>query len=373
MGRTIFVKRITLFAVFYHTHVRLKGDENMMPPEPPTVNPKALDFGNLSQGNYGEPLQVVICNPDKQRRLLWHADTCGTRWLRLDMLTGNLEPGKQQTVTVTVDTSSLAIGNHEATLIFTSEGDASSESIQVPVTLSVLPSGKTQQTVPSFVVSPLAVGLNFARFLNSSKTLPLAISNQDGQAPVKWTADNSGTRWLNLDRWGGTLQPGEQQTIFVTANTGSLPLGDKYAATLTFTTNGVGSNLASIQIQAKLHVSPEPFGDDGPHAPVAKPVRFDFNTQQASGKLVITNPNANPQVNWAMDTGGVNWVTLSTSKGTLQAGGQAGGHATVNVMIDTSLLPHQAGTYKTDLKVTFTFSPGGNSTSTLVPVTMTVP
>ncbi len=339
----------------------------MMPPEPPTVNPKALDFGNLPQGD-SETLQVVISNPDKQRRLLWHADTCGTRWLNLDMLTGNLEPGKQQTVKVTVDTSSLAVGNHAATLIFTSEGDASSESTQVPVTLSVLPSGNMQQEVQRLAVSPLAVGLNFARFLNSSKTLPLAISNQDSQAPVKWTADNSGTRWLNLDRWGGTLQPGEQQTIFVTANTGSLPLGDKYAATLTFTTNGVGSNLASVQIQAKLHVSPEPFGDDGPHAPVVSPVRFDFNTQQVSGKLVITNTNA-VQVYWTMDTGGVNWVTLGQNNGTLQAGGQA----TVNVMIDTSLLPHQAGTYKTDLKVTFAFNPGGNSTSTLVPLTMTVP
>jgi len=125
-----------LFAVFFHTYVRLKGDENMMPPQPPTVNPNSLDFGNLPQGN-GKPLQVVISNPDKRRRLLWHADTCGTGWLTLDTLTGNLEPSQSQAVNVTADTSSLAVGNHAATLIFTSEGDASSESIQVPVTLSV--------------------------------------------------------------------------------------------------------------------------------------------------------------------------------------------------------------------------------------------
>lgn len=337
----------------------------MMPPEPPTVNPKFLNFGNLPKGD-SKPLPMVIGNPSEQV-LLWQADTCGTKWLTVYPRSGSIKPGQQQTVNVTADTSSLAVGNHAATLIFTAEGDASSESIQVPVTLSVLPSGKTQQTVQNLVVSPLAVGLNFARFLNSSKTLPLAISNQDGLAPVKWTADNGGTRWLNLDRWGGTLQPGEQQTIFVTANTSSLPLGE-YAATLTFTTDGVGSNLASVQIQAKLHVSPQPFSDSGPKAPIVNPSRFDFNTQQVSGQLVITNTNA-VQVNWTMNTGGVNWVTLSSNNGTLQAGGQVA----VNVMIATGLLPPQAGTYKTDLKVTFTFNLGGDSTSTLVPLTMTVP
>ncbi len=340
----------------------------MMPPEP-IVNPKAHDFGNLPQGHNGEPLQVEISNPDKQRRLLWHADTCGTRWLTgVEPRAGSIDPGQQQTVNVTIDTSSLAVGNHAATLIFTSEGDAESKSVLVPVTLSVLPSGITPQEVQSFVVLPLAVGLNFARFLNSSKTLPLAISNQDSQNSMNWTADNSGTRWLNLDRWGGTLQPGEQQTIFVTAYTGSLPLGEEYAATLTFTTDGVGSNLASVQIQAKLHVSDKPFSDSGPKAPVVNPIRFDFNTQRVSGNLVITNSN-NGQVDWTVDTGGVNWVTLSQGNGTLQAGRQQA----VNMMIDTSLLPSQAGTYKTDLKVSFAFIPGGNSTSTLVAVTMTVP
>jgi len=234
------------------------------------------------------------------------------------------------------------------------------------VTLFTTSPVKTSSLAISHVISP-TVGLNFGTLIpKSSQTLPLAITNRYSQT-MDWTADTGGTIWLTLDRNKGNLQPHEQQTIYLTANTSSLPLGD-YTATLTFTQEVSGTMSTSTQVPVTLHVSRIPYGDDGPHAPVVNPTRFDFNTQQVSGKLVITNTNA-VQVNWTMDTGGVNWVTLSTSNGTLQAGWQA----TVNVMIDTSLLPHQAGTYNTDLKVTFTFSQGGASTSTLVPVTMTVP
>ena len=219
---------------------------------PPLVNPKTLHVGALPQGS-SKTSQVVISNPYKQS-VLWHSSTCGAEWLNLDPPRGSLVTGQQETVNIKVDTSSLAIGNYTATLIFTSEEEPSSASIQLPVSLTVLSSDKYPEAVQSLAISPFAVGLNFARYLNSSKTIPLAISNQDGQNQVKWTAV-TGASWLTIDRYEGTLEAHEQQTIFVTASTSSLPLGD-YAATLTVTTDLVGPNVASGQNLGQITCRP---------------------------------------------------------------------------------------------------------------------
>jgi hypothetical protein len=82
------------------------------------------------------------------------------------------------------------------------------------------------------------------------------------------------------------------------------------------------------------------------------------------------NPVQNSEVDWTLGTGGVSWVTLDKSNGTLQGGGQQ----KVNVTVDTTNL--KSGTYLTDLTLTFNFHPtkvGREPTSVLVPVTLTVP
>jgi hypothetical protein len=362
VGRTILVKRITLFAVFYHTHVRLKGDENMMPPEPPIVNPNPLDFGPLPQGR-SKTFQVLISNPS-QKTLIWHADSGETSWLTLDKSIGTIPPGKQQPVNVMADTGSLASGNYAATLTFTSEEDNSSASVKVPITL----------TIPDIL--PPAVGLSFSLFLASSKTLPLALTNRDNQI-VNWTADTGGTNWLTLDRNSGTLQPHEVQTLHVTANSSPLQLGD-YAATLTFSSEAGGIKSADAQLPVELHISPEPFSDSGPKAAL---VSQNFNPRQQdeqNGKntisVQVTNPQKNGQVKWTMSTGGVNWVTVDPGAGILQGGRQT----TVVATTDKSRL--QAGDYRTDLLLTFTFDTtvdptkkGLEPTSVPIPIELTVP
>ena len=331
----------------------------MMPPQPPTVNPNPLDFGPLPQGRR-KTFQVLISNPS-QKTLIWHADADGTNWLTLDKSIGNIPPGEQQPVNVMADTGSLALGDYAATLTFTSEGDNSSASAKVPIKLTIPP------------VLPLAVGLSFALFLASSKTLPVAITNRDNQ-PVNWTADTGGMNWLTLDRNSGTLKAHEVQTLYVTVNSSSLTLGD-YAATLTFSSAAGGIKSADAQLPVELHISLRAYDDDGPHAAL---VSQNFNSRQQGGKntisLQVRNPQLNGQVKWTMGTGGVNWVTLKPSSGILRGGKQA----TVQVTTDESGL--QAGNYRTDLLLTFAFDTdvdptkvGREPTSVTIPLTMTVP
>jgi len=333
----------------------------MMPPEPLIVNPNPLDFGPLPQGR-SKTFQVLISNPS-QKTLIWHADSDETSWLTLDKSIGNIPPGEQQPVSVKADTGSLASGNYAATLTFTSEGDNSSASVKVPITL----------TIPD--VLPPAVGLSFSLFLASSKTLPLALTNRDNQI-VNWTADTGGTNWLTLDRNKGTLQPHEVQTLYVTANSSSLQLGD-YAATLTFSSEAGGMQSADARLPVELHISLKPYSDDGPHSPVlgvGQPIADKAVPGKNTISLQVTNPQENGQVKWTMSTGGVNWVTVEPGAGILQGGGQA----TVVATTDKRGLP--AGDYRTDLILTFAFDTdvdptkvGREPTSVPIPIELTVP
>ncbi|SRR6266568_311282 len=344
--------------------------------QPPTIGQSPLDFGAIPQGE-SRAVQEVISNPTQQT-LLWHADTSGTRWLYMNKSAGTLQPGDQEAVDVTIDTSSLAVGEYAATLTFISEGDDSSAYVQVPVTLNVSPAPDLPLAgKPGFAVSPLTVGVTFSQNLSSSQTLPLAITNRDSQNAMKWTADTGGTNWVTLDRSEGILQPHEQQTIYVTANTtNSLAYGD-YTNTLTFTTEGAGTSSA-VQLQADMHISPIPYGDSGPKAPIVSPTYLDFDTLQLPWNnplLSFTNPASNGTVDWVMKNSGVSWVKLNNSVVPLRGTLQGGSTQPINVTINKTGLP--AGPQQTDLSITFTFHDPAKAslepTSRSVKVTMTVP
>jgi len=324
--------------------------------QPPDLSPKSLDFGTLAQGG-SKTLQEIISNPNKQP-LLWHADTGGPSWLTLDKGTGTLQPGEQQTINVMVDASSLSVGGHIATLTFTSEGDERSVSEQVLVTLVISP-----------VIAP-AVGLSFATLTpESSSTLPLLISNMDSRT-IDWTVDTGGTSWLNVDPSSGTLQPGEHLPIHVSANSHSL-IARRYLATLTFTSEVSGIKSAGVQVPVLLYVGARPDSDDGPHFTRMSANALSFSIQQmgtTSQQLVFSNQD-DSQVDWTLDNGGVNWLKVDPSAGTLQPGEQT----TVNVTADSGSLA--AGTYQSHLKLTINFSTirvGQHPTVELIPITVTV-
>jgi Viral BACON domain len=327
--------------------------------QPPIVRPNPLNFGTSQQGG-SLTRQEWIGNPNEQQ-LLWCADNGGTSWLTLEPSAGTLEADKQEPINVTANTSSLAVGDHAATLTFTWEGDDYSVSTPVPVTLAISS------------VSPLAVGLSFSLSPKSSMTLPLAITNRYDRT-VGWTANTGGTRWLTLDRSKGILQAREQQTIYLTVNASSLVSGD-YPASLTFTPEVEDTKLEGVQFPVELHVHFTPFGDNGPKAPIVRPNHLDFGATNNRLQLQFVNPTnqiETGQVDWTLNTGGVSWLNLESNAGILQRGKSQ----KVNVMVDRSTLPAAVGPYTTNLLLTFTFHPailGREPTSIPIPVTMTVP
>src|SRR5262249_45954640 len=147
-----------------------------------------------------------------------------------------------------------------------------------------------------------------------------------------------------------------------------------YSATLTFTIEVGGMNSTGGQVQADLHVSPIPYGDNGPHAPIVSPIRLDFGTPELPGNtapLTFANPAINGSVDWTISTGGISWIQLDNSVGILAQGNSQ----KVNVTIISTGLK-AANDYQTDLIITFSFADpakaGFEPTSVLVPVTLKI-
>ncbi len=223
-------------------------------------------------------------------------------------------------------------------------------------------------------VSPLSIGLSFVLPPASSKTLSLAITNQGGK-DVDWTADVGGVKWLTLDRYSGNIRAHEVQTLYVTANSGSLNLGDSHQAAVTLKPQGQGTEPAEIAVELQISLSAN--NDGGPHIAIVNEALHAQNqsADQQGGTITttwqITNPTSNGQVKWTMNAGGVDWVTkIDPSGGTLPGGDQV----TVEMTTDTTLAPG-AGNYRTDLILTLTFDPNKDNrepSSVLIPLPITV-
>ncbi len=340
---------------------------------PPTVNPAPLNFGTLRPDSI-IPIPVLISNPN-DKPVIWRADKYGTTWLILDEATstGTLQPGGQKEINVTVNTNAIPAGNYTATLTFTADTDDESASVQIPVYMTTSPTPDPRlKSEQSFLGSPFKVSLSLVQYLHSSQSLPLAIENKDTQNPVNWTADMGGANWLSMDRSTGTLQKGERQTLYLTANTNSLQFGD-YPATLSFTAD---STPEPIELHTLLHVDAIPDGDNGPKAPIVKPDNLDFDNpqpgQQASFQVTNHQGQIGP-VNLSVSNNGMSWLNVNVQNPNTPL--QPGDHRTVTVTVDPTTVTN-GQTYKTDLLPTFTFNPaiaGSHSTPNLVHVEMTVP
>jgi hypothetical protein len=346
--------------------------------KPLTVNPAPLNFGTLTPGSI-IPIPVLIRNPN-DKPVIWRADKYGTTWLILDETTstGTLQSGGQKEINVTVNSHSIPDGNYTATLTFTVDSDDESASVQIPVFMGISPTPNSSlQSVHSSPDSPLNVSLSLVQYLNSSQSLPLAINNKDNQNSVNWTATitttPAGGNWLTLDRYSGTLTKNERQTLYVTANTNSLQLGQEYPATLSFTVNG----FPATQLDTLLHVNALPDGDNGPHAPIVKPDNLDFDNpyrgQQASFQ-VTSDAKQKGAVKLSIDNNGLPWLNVDVQDPNtpLQPGDPP---RTVTVTVDPTTVSN-GHTYKTDLLPTFDFDPkiaGFHHTPIAVHIEMTVP
>ena len=320
--------------------------------QPPqiAVSPSPLDFGAIDPGT-SKTLTETVSNSGGLP-LSWKLDTTSLPgWLSVDTSTGTIQAGNQQPIKVTANASNLSSGPYSATLNFTSNGGNTS----VPVTLTV---NTPLVPPPHLVVGP---PLDFGAIdPGTSKTLPETVSNSGGQ-PLHWNLDTTSLPgWLSVDTNTGTVQPGGQQTFNVTVNTSNLKAGP-YSTTLNFTSDG-GNGQVAISVTVNPPPPPPPVMGVSPN-----PLNFGSVTYGNSPVLQETVSNSGGQsLIWNLDPTSVpSWLSVDTSSGTVQAGGQQ----TINVTANTSNL--KPGSYTATLS--FTSSNGGGNVQVTVNITVVSP
>lgn len=131
--------------------------------------------------------------------------------------------------------------------------------------------------------------------LGSQKILEQIIANTTKQ-PMIWLADAHESRWLSVAPDHGVLQPGEQQSTRVTADTRSLEPGE-HSATLTFSSEGDETSMSEYTT-GKIIVE----------EPILRPLEagldFGFLAPQSTAQsgLLITNPDDRP-IEWRIQIG----------------------------------------------------------------------
>jgi hypothetical protein len=96
------------------------------------VNPSTLNF-NLTplSGSSTHPLQLSGGSQAES----WSAQTGGLQWLHVDVMSGALNPGQTQLITVTVNPTTLVAGIYTGKITINLR---SGGALTVPVTLTVV-------------------------------------------------------------------------------------------------------------------------------------------------------------------------------------------------------------------------------------------
>jgi hypothetical protein len=276
--------------------------------------------------------------------------------LSLMNIAGALEPhsaGKNITVSST--------GTFDASVTVPSDMPAGKHTLHAKDNQSSL-SASLQFTIPSpqLVVSPTS--LNFGSVeVGRTVNLSVTVSNQGG-ASLHWSAtvEGSNTNWLTLTNSSGVLGTnGLGESIIVTANTNNLSVGP-HTATLRF-----HSDNGDVQTTVKINVIP--IAQSGQQAILnVSQQSLDFGQlqagQQAQQSFSIANLGNLP-LQWqaGSDASSATWLSLATTKGTVQTGA-----APQAVQVNVNSTGLAAGSYSGTITVT---SNGGN---TQVDVTLVV-
>ena len=242
---------------------------------------------------------ATVSNTNAQGTLYWSASSKGMSGITFFPTNGLLASGQTMQVNITVPHASCP-----TTAVFSFKG---------PTTTTTVP---WSCSPPTLAVN--ASSLNFGtRMTGTKQALSLMVSNNGGQQ-LSWNANPGNASWLTLDSNSGTLQPGEQQAIQVTADTMQLSAGN-YSVPLQLSSNG-----GNAKVQVSLVVTNTPqctlvlpavngqtFVTTAGSNPSSQ--RFTISTKDCTGSVSIAP---------TILTGG-NWLAVTSTRTTLASGQSA--------------------------------------------------
>ncbi|HEY5005256.1 MAG TPA: choice-of-anchor D domain-containing protein, partial [Ktedonobacteraceae bacterium] len=341
------------------------------PPEL-SVSPTTLDFGLVQKGTK-TTLALAIGNTGG-KPLAWTAGSDGTKWLKLQATSGGVLPGGvPQSLAISCDTTSLALGTYSSILHIQTDGGSADVKVSVQV---------VAQKQAKLAVSTAA--LDFQTMDQSQQASKVVSISNTGTLKLDWqvTGDED---WVSLTPTSGSIQSGgADQGVNVQVDTTGMQPGN-YAATLTVGSNGGAIQVTvSLVIPASLPATPTPTPTQvlptptptlmptatptataTPQGRICKlPSALDFGivSQGQTAMQPVTLGNCGgASFTWQAQPGAT-WVTVDNPGSTLDPSTTT----TINVTVDTTLFSAPGIYYS---KVIF-YTSVGNQT---VNITVTMP
>jgi len=183
------------------------------------IAPSALTFDAPQGGANPSPGTLTLSN-DGGGTLSWTAAPDAS-WLSVSPTFGSLAAGAGQTLTVSVNTATLAEGTYLAAVHLSATG-ATNSPVLVNVTLNV-------NSQPKIGANPKA--LSFTASSDQGAASPAATSvTNTGSGTLTWTASPSAS-WLAVSPSGGSLAALASEPLLISVNTAGMTPGH-YTATV---------------------------------------------------------------------------------------------------------------------------------------------
>jgi hypothetical protein len=268
------------------------------------VSSSSLSYSGSAKQN--PPDQMITLQNSGEQPLDWSSVVTtgnGAPWLSIHPAGGHLEARTSAVITVSVQSTILAMGSYQGTLNF--KGGANP---QVAIVLSVAAPG-------NLVASPPAVNVQTSTGQNAA-TQTITLQNSGGQ-PLDWkvsatTAD--GTNWLTATPSNGHLGPNTKANVTVKITSGSLQAGS-YQGRLTFSYGALIK-----QVAVALTVSTPPAASIGVQTN-ALAFTTTAGTNPAPQTFSVTD-TGNATLNWSLseDASGTTYAPATPTSGSLAPG-----------------------------------------------------
>jgi len=294
------------------------------------LNPASVISGPVSEGfNQAISTQVNLC-ASGTGLVNWTAtwDQNQAPWVKLDHNSGQIQAPGQQQITVSALATNLKAGNYNATITFSSQQGAPTETLNV-----------------SFAVQTGCIRTNqqafrFTGIAGASDPQPQTVVVSNCGTVGTWSSSlstNNNVKWLSVAPTGGGLNGGATQNVTINASVIKTQLGaGTYSGQILF---AIGSNRVSVSVTLVVLAAPKIV------VVVPNPPSFKAKTQctlNADLKVwtciaSISNSSQSLSLNWKTASSGVPNISFNPSTGTLPANG--GVRVTITVPENNCLTP----------------------------------
>ena len=238
-------------------------------------------------------------------------------WLSVDVDSGTTAPGESDFVEVTVDTTGLSLGVHEAQLCVSSN-DSTRAMAGVPVTVHVFDGAP-----PMIDVAPAS--LDETVFQGSVEAFDLTVANL-GESPLDWEVDETGgscalPTWLSVDPDIGSVPGDDNQVIAVIVASGALDLGE-HNATICLASNDPNTPLVMVPVTITVDPDPNSALIEGTVTGLGY---CDDEPAPAAGASIAIHTSGGT-VNTSADGAGFYSVYVDADLGPVDIDASAGGH-----------------------------------------------